>query len=480
MKGTPKGRLNSTLKSTDFEPNTKVIQELETLTYKFLGLTSKSSHENAFFGYVPPFYCPKLVVFIMERWVQWVDRRLDKLERTNFDGFVRLIGERVFTLEEFRLVLSYELPEETYIHHRVFDYLQITDKIEKVLFSSKFKNDDKDILEYYIEVITPYILAESPTLRSFFFERTLKVFLPHDARKRHIYHMAKSGWGKSECMKIVIYDEQYKSQKSRNRTLVLMEPGGDLSTEVLRFKMNYGEQGRDRLIYLDTNIRKRAIKLFSYMKDGKQIKVDILKQDYTFVINPFELEDKSEDNIGYLVQELQNAFFNILNDSSKNSLSEQMQSVLKSCLFVLIRKGDATLSDLKRFLHDDLNDDLVQLGIQDPNQEVATFFHSYKTDSILRSTKSSMFFKLHNLLVTPVFRRLLVGKSTVNLEQALNSGKVIIFNLVKGKMGADAAQAYGKLVMAYIMGIIRKRDDKYFALINSVNFRKWIFSIDFL
>jgi len=50
-----------------------------------------------------------------------------------------------------------------------------------------------------------------------------------------------------------------------------------------------------------------------------------------------------------------------------------------------------------------------------------------------------------------------VGQSTVDLEKEINSGKVIICNLSKGKFGPKSSQTLGKLLIALIQCAVRKR-----------------------
>ena len=45
------------------------------------------------------------------------------------------------------------------------------------------------------------------------------------------------------------------------------------------------------------------------------------------------------------------------------------------------------------------------------------------------------------------------------MESALNNGKIIIFNLAKGRMGKKVSPVFGKLVIALIQGIVLKRQD---------------------
>lgn len=51
-----------------------------------------------------------------------------------------------------------------------------------------------------------------------------------------------------------------------------------------------------------------------------------------------------------------------------------MDAIIKPCIATLLRKGDADLRDLKRFMSAQENADLVKLGIASPDPEHANFF----------------------------------------------------------------------------------------------------------
>lgn len=76
------------------------------------------------------------------------------------------------------------------------------------------------------------------------------------------------------------------------------------------------------------------------------------------MINPFELKNKSETAINYMVQELSSAFMEIV----KSDTTDQMDALLEACIETLLRKEELPdVSELKRFMDDNENDDLVEL-----------------------------------------------------------------------------------------------------------------------
>lgn len=92
-----------------------------------------------------------------------------------------------------------------------------------------------------------------------------------------------------------------------------------------------------------------------------------------------------------------------------------MEAILYPCISVLLRKGDASLVDLQRFMNDDLNKDLVLLGQQSPQAQERKFFTNEFHNRIYALTKASLQSKLQSLINKPSFYRLVVGENTLSI-----------------------------------------------------------------
>ncbi len=64
---------------------------------------------------------------------------------------------------------------------------------------------------------------------------------------------------------------------------------------------------------------------------------------------------------------------------------------------------------------------------------------------------------MFNLLTDDVIGKLLVGKKTIDIEEEINDGKIIIADLAKGDMGNDSAPAVGKLLISLIQSGAEQR-----------------------
>ena len=97
---------------------------------------------------------------------------------------------------------------------------------------------------------------------------------------------------------------------NRDSSLILMDPHGDLSEEIVNLRISI--KWKSRLVYINPYMSKKRIPTF----------------------NPFDLHDRSEENIDLLTQELVRVFKELL----PNHLSLQMEAVLTPCIATILRK----------------------------------------------------------------------------------------------------------------------------------------------
>ncbi len=420
------------------------IKKLTTWFYGFTKLYPKQDDTVVNIGFTYPIDHKDFIIFFMEQWVKWTDAKLDKLQEGT-DAYADLFGTRGFSYQEFSLLVSGKVKEEFFERFRVFDYFYITDQTERDYITSLASAKEVDVLDAYIEAISGSIKTEISLLNRFFFQTKIPLYFSLQALKQHSYILAQSGSGKSELIKLLIFDLQRRSHKTWSKSLILIEPHGDLCNDVLSFVFNKGK-AKKRLVYLDPFIRDTARQIFGE---------DILGADYTFVLNPFDIPLKNDGEINRMTQMLSSAFFEIL----KNEATTQMEAIIDACIETLLRKEGTSISDLKRFMNNEENADLIEAGMNIPNIERQTMMKRFKEDKRINPTKSGIYYRLQSLIGDMVFRRILVGKSTVDLDKEMNAGKVIICNLSKAKMGVKSAPAFGKLLLALIQGIVTKRQD---------------------
>lgn len=262
------------------------------------------------------------------------------------------------------------------------------------------------------------------------FFRTLPTLIPAADTWAHTYLTGKSGSGKSELLKVLI---QHFLHQSSPPSIVVIDPKGDFAGQVATW---HELAASDRLIYIDP----------------------ALSPEYLPCINPFDIPAHTETEVGQLRAALSSVLVEIISRSGKSSdLSINMETVFKSCIAVLIRMGGKTLLDLLTFLDDESNAEYVAAGKRSPNPVEREFFERDFTADGFASTKRALRTKLQSILGDTTLQRLIVGKSTIDLEKAVNGGKVVIFSLSKGGAGEDVTSIFGTFIVALLQVIAQRR-----------------------
>jgi DNA helicase HerA-like ATPase len=239
----------------------------------------------------------------------------------------------------------------------------------------------------------------------------------------HIYILASTRSGKSELIKLILL----VLALSKSGSIVLFDPHGDLAIQCAK---HFNE--KEDIIFIDPTSQK----------------------SHTPTINPFRLRKRDEETISTVAQEIVNALESIIGVE----FTPNMEVLLTPLIYTLLRKGDSGFDELVRFLNGDENSDLVQLALNSPNKAHRDFMSSQFSKDKFTVTKNALATKLQILLNNPIFYNFITGKSTIDLEKALNNNKIIIFRLPKGKM-RKTLEPIGKLILALIQGIVFKRSD---------------------
>lgn len=248
--------------------------------------------------------------------------------------------------------------------------------------------------------------------------------------KRHAYITGGSGSGKSELLKVLINS----AISRKGEAVVVIDPHGDLVSQVAKWDMFINN---DRLLYIDPYLFDEFVPPFNPL----DIPASVPMQEREVI-----------------AQQLVNAFEELLKGSSGAGLTVNMRTVLTPCILTLLDRPNSTLSDLQRFMNDAHNQDLVNLGRQSKRGAISRFFEQdYVNDSSLQISKTSISRKLQSLFNTYAFDEVVNSKKSMDFEAALNSGKVILLNLSKGRLGSEASEAFGRLVVATIQGVALRR-----------------------
>jgi len=182
-------------------------------------------------------------------------------------------------------------------------------------------------------------------------------------------------------------------------------------------------------------------KLFNHTNINKRLVfIDpTLHDDYSPSINPFAIINLSEKNIAIMTQELKSIIAVLLEGSST---THQMDAILSPCIATLLRRENSSFTDLQRFMDDQNNHDLIELGKQSPNPQHRQLFQTKFNTKFYNTTKHGLYTRMQILLNDPIFQNLISNKTTVDLKQLIEQKSIIVFKLSLGEVGTESVQAF--------------------------------------
>ncbi len=232
-------------------------------------------------------------------------------------------------------------------------------------------------------------------------------------RRYHMYVVGKTGVGKSTLLLNMI-----KQDIENGEGLALLDPHGDLVEKALKV---IPESRIKDLIYFNPQYKEQAL-----------------------YFNPLEVLNHSESHL--VVSSLVSVFKKIWADS----WGPRLEYILRNALSTLVEFSGATLIDLQRILRD--RDFRLKVIDRLKNEQLKNFwlneFEKY-SPSFQQEAVSPIQNKIGQFLNNPILKEIVSQpKSSFNLREIMDSGKIILVNLSKGKIGEDSASLLGAMLIA--------------------------------
>ncbi len=229
-------------------------------------------------------------------------------------------------------------------------------------------------------------------------------------RRKHTYIIGKSGTGKSTLIANMAINDVRNGEG-----LAVIDPHGDLSEIML----DYVPANRiNDVCYLDPS-----------------------DTAHPFALNPLEVKNPEHREL------VASGIVAIFKKLYQYSWGPRLEYILRNTIMTLLQKPDSTLVEVPQLLTDRAFRQKTLEKLSDPvlrnfwQREYEQMSEKMMTESI-----SPILNKVGQFVSSPLIRGI-IGQphSSVDLEEIMNKGKILILNLSQGKLGEDNAALLGAM-----------------------------------
>ena len=243
-----------------------------------------------------------------------------------------------------------------------------------------------------------------------------KVFgIKNRDRRQHMYIIGKTGVGKTALLKnMALQDIQ------AGRGIAVIDPHGEFVEEVL------------------DKIPSHRINDVVYFNPGDT--------EHPVGFNILEVTNPKYKHL--VASDLMGVFTKIW----ANVWSARMEYILNNCILALLDTPGSTLLGINRILVDKDYQQKVVSNVKDPvvrsfwTNEYASWREQYKNEAIAPIQN-----KVGQFLSTPLIRNIVgQSKSTINIPEIMDTRKIFLINVSKGRIGEDNSSLLGAMLITKI------------------------------
>jgi type IV secretory pathway TraG/TraD family ATPase VirD4 len=233
-------------------------------------------------------------------------------------------------------------------------------------------------------------------------------------RRRHIYIIGKTGMGKSVLLENMIF-----SDVQSGRGLAVIDPHGDLADAVINFVPS--------------------------SRTNDVVILDPSDSAFPFAFNMLEGGGSSPDKMNLIASGLLGVFKKMYAES----WGPRLEHILRNCILALAENENTSILGIMRILVDEEYRRKMVANVTNPLVRSFWIDEFGKMQDKLRTEAiSPIQNKVGQFLSSPMVRNILGQvKSTVNIRFMMDTGKIVIVNLSKGKMGEDNSSLMGSLLI---------------------------------
>ncbi|MFA5158392.1 MAG: type IV secretion system DNA-binding domain-containing protein [Patescibacteria group bacterium] len=243
-------------------------------------------------------------------------------------------------------------------------------------------------------------------------------------RRRHCYIIGKSGTGKSTLIENMSIDDVIEG-----RGVIIVDPHGDLVDKILSCVPD--ERIEDVIVF------------------------DPADRAYPIAFN---LLDKVEDDFKGMVA---SGFVGIFKKIFGDSWGPRLEHILRNTVLALLDFPESTMLDIPRMLTEKRFREKVVSFVVDPvirefwTNEFAQYDAKFRTEAV-----SPILNKVGQFLSTATIRNI-VGQphSRINIREIMDTEKILLINLSRGKIGEDNSALLGAMMITKIQLSAMSRAD---------------------
>jgi len=247
--------------------------------------------------------------------------------------------------------------------------------------------------------------------------------LTDDDRSRHVYMIGQTGSGKST----VIF-HMAKDDINKGRGVAIIDPHGDLAEDLLS---TVPEKRINDCIY------------FNPFDLHYPIGINLLE------ITPGLIDDELEQEKELVCESVISVFRRIFS-KDENTDAHRIEYILRNTIYTAFTIKDATIFTVYNLLNDPKFHKSVTANLEDEN--LRNFWkNEFGRAGNFQIVKmvSGVTSRIGRFLFSPTAKRILEQpRSTINFDDILSSGKILICNLAEGKLGEDTSQLLGTTIIA--------------------------------
>lgn len=236
-----------------------------------------------------------------------------------------------------------------------------------------------------------------------------------DDRRRHVYIIGKTGVGKTTLMENMI-----RQDIVNGKGVALVDPHGDLAESLLDA---IPKHRTNDVIYFDP--------------------ADV---DHPIAFNVLEAVDPKYK---YLIA---SGLIGSLKKIWADSWGPRLEYILRNTLLALLDYPSSTMLGILRMLGDNQYRKKVVAKIQDPvvksfwENEFANYNERFRSEAI-----SPIQNKVGQFLTSSIIRNIVAQpKSTIDMKDIMDNGKILLMNVSKGRIGEDNSALLGAMLITRI------------------------------